>query len=232
MENLIISDNHQSNGGGVKFEKIIYDRVNDKIWLEAPKKYTFIDLGLSVKWAEQNVGAKKPEDIGLYFAWGETQGYSGITDNKKFTWADYKLCNGSDTTLIKYNNNSSYGIVDNIMTLEYSNDASSLSNPICRTPTYDELKELTANTTPTWETLNDVNGVRLTASNGNSIFIPAGGYTENGSLKEVSKSSYLWSSTVSASRAVGSGYFVASSDGTFKTANYYRICGHNLRPVC
>ena len=232
MKSLIINDNYQPNDGGVKFEKIIYNRVNDIIWLEVPKKYTFIDLGLSVKWAEQNVGATKVEEIGLYFAWGETKGYSGITDDKKFTWTDYKLCNGSNTTLTKYNNNSSYGVVDNIMTLEYYNDASALSNPICRTPTYDEFKELTANTTPTWETVNGVKGVRLTASNGNSIFIPAGGYTENGNLKELGKSSYLWSSTVSTSKSIGSGYFFASSDGTFKTANYYRICGHNLRPVC
>ena len=31
-----------------------------------------IDLGLSVKWASCNVGAKSPEDYGDYFAWGET----------------------------------------------------------------------------------------------------------------------------------------------------------------
>ena len=30
-----------------------------------------MDLGLSVKWATCNVGAKSPEDIGLHFVWGE-----------------------------------------------------------------------------------------------------------------------------------------------------------------
>nr|MBP3680782.1 hypothetical protein [Clostridia bacterium] len=38
--------------------------------------YEFVDLGLSVKWASCNVGAEKPEDFGLYFAWGETEGYT------------------------------------------------------------------------------------------------------------------------------------------------------------
>ena len=32
-----------------------------------------VDLGLSVKWASMNVGAKKATDFGTYYAWGETQ---------------------------------------------------------------------------------------------------------------------------------------------------------------
>ena len=31
----------------------------------------FVDLGLSVKWASCNVGAKNPWDFGDYYAWGE-----------------------------------------------------------------------------------------------------------------------------------------------------------------
>ena len=78
MENLKLIDNYQPNGGGVEFETIIYDRVNDKVWIETPmlSLYEFVDLGLSVKWASCNVGAEKPEDFGLYFAWGETEGYT------------------------------------------------------------------------------------------------------------------------------------------------------------
>ena len=40
-------------------------------------KYEFVDLGLpsGLKWAAWNVGAKKPEESGLYFAWGEDKGY-------------------------------------------------------------------------------------------------------------------------------------------------------------
>ena len=39
--------------------------------------YEFVDLGLpsGLKWAKWNVGAKKPEDSGLYFAWGEDKGF-------------------------------------------------------------------------------------------------------------------------------------------------------------
>ena len=45
-----------------------------------------VDLGLpsGTKWANMNVGAEKPEDVGLYFAWGETTGYLG--DDHNFAW--------------------------------------------------------------------------------------------------------------------------------------------------
>ena len=38
--------------------------------------YNLVDLGLSVKWADRNLGASSPEDGGLYFQWGDTQGYT------------------------------------------------------------------------------------------------------------------------------------------------------------
>lgn len=33
-----------------------------------------VDLGLSVKWAQRNLGAENPWDFGTYFAWGEIEG--------------------------------------------------------------------------------------------------------------------------------------------------------------
>ena len=44
----------------------------------APEGAVAVDLGLpsGTKWANMNVGATKPEEFGLYFAWGETVGYA------------------------------------------------------------------------------------------------------------------------------------------------------------
>lgn len=157
-------------------------------------KYEFVDLGLpsGTLWATTNVGAEKPEDFGLLFAWGETK-----TDGKKFNWSDYKLCGGLSITLTKYNNDSSYGTVDNLTTLEQVDDAAYTSDNICRMPTKAELKELTANTTSTWETLNGVNGMRFTSkTNGNSIFVPAAGYCAYGVIHRRSSRGYLWSSSL------------------------------------
>ena len=40
--------------------------------------HPFVDLGLpsGLLWATCNVGATSPEQAGLYFAWGETKGYT------------------------------------------------------------------------------------------------------------------------------------------------------------
>lgn len=163
-------------------------------------KNEFVDLGLpsGLLWATTNIGALVPEDYGLYFAWGETQGYSGTTEEKQFNWSDYKLCNGTSTTLTKYNNKSYYGTVDNLITLELIDDAAYQSDNTCRMPTQNDLIELVANTTNTWETLNGVNGVRFTSKiNGNSIFIPAAGYCFNDSVSDVEKYVILWSSSIS-----------------------------------
>jgi hypothetical protein len=35
-----------------------------------------VDLGLSVKWADRNVGATSPEHYGSYFQWGDTDAYT------------------------------------------------------------------------------------------------------------------------------------------------------------
>ena len=43
-------------------------------------------------------------------------------------------------------------------------------------PTLDQIKELVANTTTEWTTLNGTKGLKFTASNGGSIFLPAAGY--------------------------------------------------------
>lgn len=53
-----------------------------------------IDLGLSVLWADRNIGANSPTDYGDYFAWGEikpnTQGM--------YIWLYYKYTPMATTT--------------------------------------------------------------------------------------------------------------------------------------
>ena len=196
-------------------------------------KYEFVDLGLpsGTKWATCNVGANSPEEFGLYFAWGETEGYEGITDEKQFSWEDYKLCGGSKSTLTKYNNNSSYGTVDTLTTLEQVDDAAYTSDNTCRMPTKTDLEELTANTTSVWETLNGVNGRRFTSkTNGNSIFVPAAGYCVNGSVDDVGSYGGLWSSSLYESSPRVAWHLGFDSDGV-GMGDYGRYGGFTVRPV-
>ena len=63
-------------------------------------------------------------------------------------------------------------------------------------PTKAEFDELLSGTTNEWTQVNGVNGRKFTASNGNSIFIPAAGYCNNGSVYDVGDNGYVWSSSL------------------------------------
>ena len=155
----------------------------------------------------------------------------GITADKEFRWNDYKLCNGSETTLTKYNNNSSYGTVDNLTTLEQVDDAAYTSDKTCRMPTKEELEELTANTTSTWEILNGVNGRRFTSkTNGNSIFVPAAGFCLSGSVINVGSVGFLWSSSLDESGSRDAWCLGFNSDGVGVGING-RCDGFTVRAV-
>lgn len=119
-----------------------------------------VDLGLSVKWAAHNLGATKEDEIGAYFAWGEV--------NPKSTYSDdnYKYY---DTTYATYTD-----LGENISGTQY--DAARVHwGEEWRMPTKDEMQEFYIKCTIEWTRINNMNGVKITGPNGNSIFLPAGG---------------------------------------------------------
>ena len=54
---------------------------------------TAVNLGLSVKWADINVGATLPADYGYYYAWGETKTKDSFTPKMSlgFSVCGYRL---------------------------------------------------------------------------------------------------------------------------------------------
>lgn len=145
-----------------------------------------VDLGLpsGTLWADRNVGAESPEDFGDYFAWGETI----IKD--EYGWHTYSWCNGSSSTLTKYDN-------DKKTTLDVSDDAAAVNmGEAWRMPTEIDLDELIDNCTWEWMTINDVNGYLVTGINGNSIFFPAtGSKNEYGKVREENTRGWYWTSS-------------------------------------
>lgn len=117
-------------------------------------------MGLSVKWANMNIGAEEDTDFGTYFAWGECIGYTVVGNSytpvagnlkTNFTWATYSLCNGTFgidgeiNSLNKYNSHEERGYVDNKNVLELANDAASVNwGGSWRMPTKAEWEELIA----------------------------------------------------------------------------------------
>lgn len=116
-------------------------------------KYRSIDLGLpsGLLWCDRNVGATSPEGTGLFFAWGETEGYTkeqAESRERVFGWSNYKW--GGYNSLEKYCNRSSEGkdgFIDNLTTLLPEDDAATLNmGSDWRMPTAEEVGELIKNT--------------------------------------------------------------------------------------
>lgn len=189
--------------------------------------HSYVDLGLSVKWATCNVGANTPEAYGDYFAWGETE------PKTTYDWTTYKWCRGSNATLTKYNTDNDYGIVDNQIQLELSDDAARvILGGNWRVPTKAEQEELRMKCTWTVTTINGVNGYKVTSKgNGNSIFLPAAGFRSFSSLQNAGQIGCYWSSSLYTREPISALYGqLYLSDADSKFANRYY--GLSVRPVC
>ena len=219
-------------------EDILIQSVIDSI------SYEMVDLGLSVKWANKNIGAYNPEDAGLYFQWGDTVGYTAdqVSKDKVFNWSSYKF--GERSNLTKYNS------TDGLKVLESSDDAATVyMGSQYRMPTRSEIRELINNTTLTFIDLDGneyskekaqnraikrgkLKGVRFTGSNGNSIFIPAAGYCGESLLDEVGVSCELWSSSLYSDNDDYAKFLSFDYDGFISEySRLYRCCGQSIRGV-
>ena len=190
----------------------------------------YVDLGLpsGTKWATCNVGADSPEDYGDYFAWGETQ------PKDYYNWSNYQYCNGSQNTMTKYCNNSSYGyngFTDNLTTLLPEDDAATANwGSGWRMPTKEEWQELYNNTTVTWTTQNGVSGRLFTAANGNSLFLPAAGGRWDDELFGAGDWGGYWSSSLNTDYPYNAWYFYFNSV-YYNMYDGYRGNGFTVRPV-
>lgn len=111
-----------------------------------------IDLGLSVKWAKWNMGAKSEYDTGGYYGWGDPTG-----EMRSWTSSDYA-------------NNYTERLLNDQLDI-----ATQKWGAGWRLPTEAEVRELIDNSTKTAITVDGVPGYNLTC-NGQAIFIPKGGY--------------------------------------------------------
>ena len=200
-----------------------------------------VDLGLSVKWANMNVGAESPEDYGSYYAWGET------VTKEIYDWSTYFDTNDDGSTFTKYNNK------DGKTTLDPEDDAAHVNwGGSWRMPTEAEWQELIDNCTWTWTTQNGIKGCKVTSNKAGYtdkfIFLPAAGQGNGSDLSLECSHGFYWSSSLGfywSSSLYDSFYalllgFDSDSRYPYDYDDYYydydddydyRSCGQSVRPV-
>lgn len=184
--------------------------------LESIAKSEFVDLGLSVKWALCNLGAKKPEDFGDYYSWG---GLSPQTDSSYMNKSIYVL--------------QQEEVVDNTNCLTPQNDiATQLLGEGCRIPTSQEIDEIRIKCKWEWIRVNNVWGCQCTGPNGNKLFLPAAGSFSHDKLEGVVDFGRYWSSKAFSNDNHAYGLGFRKNDGITYT---FGICNRNnylpIRPV-
>lgn len=164
------------------------------IYATIPPGVEAVDLGLpsGTLWANVNVGASRPEQPGLFFAWGETKAKTN------YTWESYKYCDGTSDSMKKYCTDSDYGRVDKRKELSREDDAASVtwSKEWC-IPTEAQWKELIDECTWKWMLCNDKYGFFVySKKNNNWIFLPAAGYRSGSTRRDLGSLGGYWSRTL------------------------------------
>ena len=179
--------------------------INGREWVD-------LNLPSGTLWATCNIGANIPEEVGGYFAWGET------APKTHFDISNYQY----------YVNNKYQDIGNDIAGTIY--DAAKVNwGEEWRMPTLDELKELSTYCTRSSYNLNGVPGLLFKGSNGNTIFIPNGGIDyENGGVPSESDGCGVWSSTTMNSNCA----YRAWEWNSFSLSFSYKYQGLPVRAVC
>ena len=180
-----------------------------------------IDLGLSVKWANANIGALKVEDFGAHYSWGELDERVNSFENK---W--YERGEG----FIKYNTGF-IGCFDNKSQLDLNDDvAYARLGPAWRMPTRGEWEELFNRCRCEWINQNGVYGRLIVGPSGESIFLPAAGALSGKLIRGVNERGVYWSSSLQRSDP-GNAYSASFDKSGGKVGYTDRLYGLSVRPV-
>lgn len=145
------------------------------------QQHDYIDLGLPSGrlWATQNLGAARPDEVGLTYNWGHT-------DSDTFDDISTIFNSMSIDDLVKQNITNKSGV----LTPEYD-AATSLWGEEWKMPTVEDFQELIDNCDIYESRLNETIGITVSGPNGNRIFIPTYGVK----LKEDIFDVKYWSSS-------------------------------------
>lgn len=183
-------------------------------------KHEYVDLELpsGLLWATTNIGAKKPGEIGNFFAFGVT------TPQENYSASSYKY-NGyekSDFITAKV-------IDDNYNLTEYNDPATKNWGEEWKTPSSKDFEELMNYCVWQWSEKDGTSCIMFTSKkNGKSIYLPCGGYYKNDEIIAGGYRGYYTTSTMGYSSISNTLY--THQEGVF-LSTMVNSNGKNVRPV-
>ena len=180
-------------------------------------KFNAVDLGLSLLWADCNVGGDSDSPIGGLYGWADPSGEK-TSQNVK----DYLEIVGG--TNVKTPQNIS-GTRYDIATAKWGKE--------WRMPSKDNWKELVEKCKWTKEKAFHVNGYRVEGPNGNSIFLPNTGIRFGEAISNTD-AGYYWTSEMAQDdrKCAYYYYFDEEKYNDIVSTRNYVYSGRAVRPIC
>lgn len=189
------------------------------------KKMRAVSLGLSVDWADRNIGAAAPECDGYFYTWGDTD-----LRLRNYVASRYKFGAASDKYYRYSKANPEY-------VLAVDDDPAAQLGGGWRMPTTAEVEELIAKAEWKLEVKNGVKGYTV-SHNGNSIFLPSTGYFNGYDLRGRDENEgYFWTRSIYKSSQwqwdFGNAIYIHYDEKLpfHGTSNMLRYQGLPIRPV-
>lgn len=181
--------------------------------------YEYVDMGLSVLWATENVGTTEDEENGIQYAY-YAFGTNGTSDSYI---SDYCDTHGIEITETDIKGNSDYDAARKIMGGSW------------RVPTQKEFEELcdTSNCTWTWNSSDGGYYVKSIETE-NEIFLPANGYKDGSKTMDSEHGNY-WTCTPDGTYDNTTAYYLhfyyEDGEDNLLFPSQARYCGRQIRAV-
>lgn len=155
----------------VSFCLDVANAVHYSEYVDPYSGHEYVDLGLpsGTKWAKVNIGASSETERGNLYMYGKGTTQYNSSDST-YNGTENPLAASADTAVQEWGG-------------------------IWHMPTYNQIRELTANTTFEFVTVNDVKCGKFTAENGNYILFPAVGYWYNNNNWHNGTMGHYWGSS-------------------------------------
>ena len=180
-----------------------------------------IDLGLpsGTLWSCCNVDAKRPQDNGGYYSWGETETksqydistYSHYDTTNRYHHLGYDISGTNyDVAHVKWKGN-------------------------WKMPNSDQFNEILSNCDYEFTTVGGVQGIKFTGTNGGKIFFPNSGAYSGTTLSNDGTFGQMWASSVPRNVNLSFGpadvFLYNQADGSARVIVVNRYHGFTVRPV-